>query len=88
MSSFIRDIFDLFLKGTKVMTQIEDITASVDSLTTELQTVNLKLDDIAALIASLKAGQVTQAQLDELASKVAAAKTAADALVTEADAIG
>ena len=69
------------------MSSIADISAAVDTLTTELQTIKLKLDDIAAFVALLKAGSVSQADIDALAKKVASTKEVADTIATEADSI-
>ena len=71
------------------MATIEEVTASVTELTSTLEAVDVKLDEIKAFILSLSspAGVVTQAQLDELAALVDAAKGKSSAVLAEADAL-
>lgn len=69
------------------MATLEEITASVDTVTTSIQAIDLKLDDVRALVAALKAGQVSQEQIDALAAKVADLKSATAAVVGEVESI-
>lgn len=64
------------------------LTEIVDGLNTVLenvQAVDLKLDDIRALIAQLQAGTVSQEQIDALALKVNEIKAATAKVLTEAN---
>lgn len=67
------------------MSTIEDVVADVTELSNTLTQVDLKLDEIAAFIATLQAGVVTQEQLDNLKSLTQSAKDSAAAVLTEAD---
>jgi hypothetical protein len=87
MSSFIRDVFDLLLKDTKIMATLLEITAKVDAVKTKIGQIDLKLDDVRALVSALKAGAVSQAEIDALAAKVDELGAATSAVVTEVDSI-
>lgn len=74
------------LRG-KLMATLEEVTAVVDSVRTTVGAIDLKLDDVRALVASLKAGQVSQEQIDALAAKVADLKIATESIASETDSI-
>lgn len=69
------------------MATFEELKNSVDNLTNTIIAVDAKLDEVAAFIATLKAGTVTQEQLDSLASQVSAAQASAEAVLGEADSL-
>lgn len=94
--SFRVRLINYLLKGTNIMTTIEDILTSMGEVVPSLQTlsasidsIDTKTDEIKAFIATLKAGAVTQEQLDQLATLVASTKTAtADAQTKAEKALG
>lgn len=68
------------------MATVEELTAGINELNTTINAIDLKLDEVAAYIATLQANQpVSQAQLDELVALVNAVKTQAAAVLAEAD---
>lgn len=69
------------------MSTLAEVTQSVTDLTSALTSIDSKLDEVRAFIGTLQAGVVTQAQLDELASKISDAKNSATAVLAEADAL-
>lgn len=70
------------------MATLEEVTTEVANLTSTIASIDSKLDEVRAFILSLSAGTVvTQEQLDALAASITAAKNAAGAVLTEADAL-
>lgn len=67
------------------MATLTEIVDGLNTVLESMQAVDLKLDDIRALIASLKADTITQEQIDALALKVEAIKIATVKVLTEAD---
>lgn len=84
---FIHRFIDILLEETLLMSTLTDIQDAVTVINNTLLAVDAKLTDIAALIATLQAGQVDQAQIDALATAVGAAKDEATKVLTEAGAI-
>lgn len=81
-------LINWILKESKLMATIEEVQNNVIALSDALTSVDLKLDEVRAFIASLQAGQpVTQEQLDNLAAAIASAKSTAQAVLSEADAL-
>jgi phage shock protein A len=79
---------NLYNKLEKIMSSLADIEVVVDAVRTTVGAIDLKLDDVRALVTALKAGQVSQAQIDALKTKVDELKTATTAVATETDTIG
>lgn len=69
------------------MATIEDLQTSIAGLTTTVEAIDSKLDEVAAYVATLKAGVVSQEQLDALVALVDSAKEKASAVLAEADAL-
>lgn len=70
------------------MATIEEVKSAVTELTSTLEAVDLKLDEVKAFILALQAGSVvSQEQLDELAGLVLSAKEKASAALAETDAL-
>jgi len=66
-------IFDAFIARTKLMGTIEDniqlvgeLSNTLDTIKTGVAEINTDLDAVAAKIAELKVGQVSQEQIDTL----------------------
>jgi hypothetical protein len=72
-------------KGENNMATLTEIVDGVNTVIESIQAVDLKLDDIRALIASLRAGTVSQEELDALAAKITELKTATAKIVAEAN---
>lgn len=77
----------LMLMVRKIMATIEENSAKVDAITTAVQAIDLKLDDVRALVATLKAGQVNQEQLDALSAKLDGLTVATAAVTSEVESI-
>lgn len=71
----------------KIMATLEENSAKVDAITTAVQAIDLKLDDVRALVATLKAGQVNQEQIDALSAKLDGLQVATAAVVGEVESI-
>lgn len=67
------------------MATLVEIVDGVNTVIESIQAVDLKLDDIRALIAQLRAGTVSQEEIDALAAKVNELKAATAKIVTEAN---
>lgn len=80
-------IIILMLMVRKIMATIEENSAKVDAITTAVQAIDLKLDDVRALVATLKAGQVNQEQLDALSAKLDGLTVATAAVTSEVESI-
>lgn len=66
------------------MSTIEEVQLNVAELTTTINNIDLKLDEVRARINELVAGQpVTQEQLDALNLALASVKDSASAVLTE-----
>lgn len=84
----ISNVVNFILAGSDLMATIEEITAEAVRVTETVEAIDLKLDEVKAFILGLQGGQpVTQAQLDELMAIVTGAKSAAAAVLSEADAL-
>jgi hypothetical protein len=83
MQIFATNIYLTFNGGN--MANLLDIVEGLNTTITGIQALDLKLDDIRALIASLRAGTVTQEEIDALAAKVEELKVATAKVVTEAN---
>lgn len=75
-------LVDQLLEGTNLMNNLDDAIASLEKaqesraeILAQIDLVDTKLDEVREFIATLKAGQVTQAQLDKLAALAAASET-------------
>lgn len=80
-------IIIIMLMIRKIMATLEENSAKVDAITTAVQAIDLKLDDVRALVATLKAGQVNQEQIDALSAKLDGLQVAASAVVGEVESI-
>lgn len=70
------------------MATLEEVTATVTSLTTTIGAIDTKLDEIRTFIQGLQVGSpVTQEQFDALAAMVGAAKDSAESVLAETDAL-
>lgn len=69
------------------MATLEEVRAEVTELTTTVEAIDAKLDEVKTFIEGIKAGVVTQEQLDSLAALVGAAKAKAAAVLVETDAL-
>lgn len=69
------------------MATFDEVKQQVTDLGLTLSQVDSKLDEISAYIATLKAGVVTQVQLDELSGMLESAKGLASANLAETDAL-
>lgn len=67
------------------MTDVNEIKTDLAELKVALTDTDAKLDEIAAFIAALKAGVISQEQLDELGGLVKEAKGIAQKNLTETD---
>lgn len=67
------------------MATLVEIVDGLNTVLDTVQAVDLKLDDIRALIAQLQAGTVSQEQIDALALKVNEIKVATAKVLTEAN---
>lgn len=88
--SFIKlmnDTFNLILRRTNLMATVQTIVDDLNTVLNGIQAVDSKLDDITSLIATLKAGAVSQEEIDALAVKVEEIKAATSAIVVEAQSI-
>ena len=72
------------IKG-ELMATLTEIVDGLNTVLETVQAVDLKLDDIRALIAQLQAGTVSQEQIDALALKVNEIKAATAKVLTEAN---
>ena len=79
---FINCTFNI--KG-ETMATLTEIVDGVNTVIESIQAVDLKLDDIRALIATLRAGAVTQEEIDALAAKINELKVATAKVVAEAN---
>ena len=81
----VRDIRTLTIDNTMTLDQIlqkEDETAAeVGKLVTAFQSTSAEVGTLQAEVAALQAGTVTDAQLQAVADKLDAIKTAADAAI-------
>lgn len=80
-------MFNTFIRKTIVMATLTEISTMIDDVASAVATVDSELDAVATLIAALKAGQVTQAEIDALASKVETLKIATSSVVAETSAL-
>jgi hypothetical protein len=80
-------IINFVFNRSNLMATLETIVDDVNAIKDGVAAVDLKLDDIRALVAALKAGTVTQEQIDALAAKVAEVKVATAAIVAEAQGV-
>lgn len=69
------------------MATLTEISAMVDEVLASVTTIDTELDAVATMIAGLKAGQVSQADIDALASKVETLKVRSSAVVAETEAL-
>jgi hypothetical protein len=69
------------------MATLAEVQNTITELTTVIGNIDTKLDEVRAFIATLQPGVVTQAQLDELANMIGVAKTSAESVLAEADAL-
>lgn len=68
------------------MSSIQEVLDGITALNAQLtDVIQVKLDAIQDIVSQLKAGQVSQAQIDALAAAVSGAKSAADAIVADED---
>jgi septal ring factor EnvC (AmiA/AmiB activator) len=82
-------LIDFFLKGTKIMSTITELTESVTAVNDALLAVDAKLDEVKAkideLVTQVGAGSpATQAQLDALGELLSAAKLEGAKVLAEA----
>lgn len=77
--------FNFIVNRSVVMATLAEISAMIDEVMSSVEAVDTGLDGVAALIANLKAGQVTQEQIDALGVKVEALKAKSAAIVVEAE---
>lgn len=80
-------LFNNFIRKTVVMATLLEISGMIDEVTSAVSTIDAELDAVATLIASLKAGQVSQEQIDEIASKVELLKAKSTSVVAETEAL-
>lgn len=69
------------------MVTLTEVQAQVADLGLTLGQIDSKLNEVAAFIATLKAGVVTQAELDDLSAQIESLKGLASANLAEADAL-
>jgi hypothetical protein len=74
-----------FIFNGENMATLTEIVDGLNTVLENVQAVDLKLDDIRALIAQLQAGTVSQEQIDALALKVNEIKAATAKVLTEAN---
>jgi hypothetical protein len=80
-------IVNFILDRSNLMATLAQIVDDVNAIKEGVAAVDLKLDDIRALVAALKAGTITQEELDALAAKIAEVKAATVAIVAEAQGV-
>lgn len=80
-------LFNNFIRRTCLMATLTEISAMVDEVLASVTTIDTELDAVATMIAGLKAGQVSQADIDALASKVETLKVRSSAVVAETEAL-
>lgn len=73
------------INGDEIMATLTEIVDGLNTVLGSVQAIDLKLDDIRALIATLRAGAVTQEEIDALKVKVDEIKAAAALVVQEAN---
>lgn len=78
-------LINFLLKETKLMADVDGIKASLSETQASISAIDAKLDVIREKIAALQVGVVTQAQLDEIAALVEAAKVSSAAVAVEAE---
>lgn len=80
-------VFNNFIGKTKLMATLTEISGMIDEVVVLVTTIDTELDAVATLIATLKAGQVSQEQIDALAAKVETLKVKSSAVVAETEAL-
>lgn len=85
--SLVTRLIDYLFQRSIILSTLEELTADITALTNTIGAIDLKLDEVRAFIATLQPGVVTQEQLDQLAAMVGTAKTSAEAVLAEADAL-
>lgn len=79
-------LVNFFLKGTKLMTALEETQQGLTELSNTIAAVDAKLDEVRTFIEGLLAGQgATPEQLQALLDMVNATKIHAAAVLAEAD---
>lgn len=69
------------------MATLSEISTMLDEVAAAVGVVDSELDTVATMIADLKAGQVSQAEIDAIAGKVEALKANTASIVAETQAL-
>lgn len=97
----VKHLIDHIFEGTKIMGTLDDIESGIDAIRTAQETLKLKvndvgvkiaaidlrLDDVRALVASLKGQQMDQVKVDAILAKLAAVSAASTELSAAQDAV-
>ena len=87
IQKMLGSIINFILKRTIIMATIEEVSAEVSELKSNLEGIDTTLDAVAEKISALVAGQVDQGQIDALAQLVSSAKSLSSAVKDEASAL-
>lgn len=69
------------------MATLEEVTAEVQGLKSNLESIDVTLNAVAEKISQLVAGQVDQSQIDALSQLVGSAKSLSSSVKSEAEAL-
>ena len=72
----------------ELMATVQQVTEALGVIGQNISRIDTKADELARLIRELKAGQVTQEEIDGLLAAVETVKTASGAVAAEVDQLG
>jgi len=81
--TFVLKPFNFVINRSALMATLAEIGTMIDEVAASVAAIDSELDGVATMIADLKAGQVSQEQIDALASKMETLKAHSAAVVAE-----